>query len=287
MTTADIAGYVRHSRWSDPGPLGVHLDRVSAGPAELPEIVGRLVLHPFFAPERPASEASLRRVVDLLDALLEHDDRPLDEAREPANRLMGTCRSYAVLACAILRQHGTPARLRVGFADYFNPSFWEDHWVCEYHDGTAWRLLDAELSADVRPQFGISFDPADVPRARFLTAGIAWQALRRGEYDPAQFGVSFLKLAGKWFVAGSLLRDLAALTMNEMMPWDFWGPGRDFRPGRDISADWLGRLDSLAGALAADRDPPSIVAAHPWAALTPAILSFPEGKPVEVSLAAS
>jgi Transglutaminase-like superfamily len=285
MLEPDIAAYARHSRWSDPGSLGSHLDRLSADPVALPEIVGGLVLHPFFAPTRPASAASLRRVADLLNAVLEHDNRPLDEAREPANRLIGTCRSYAILACAILRQHAIPARLRIGFANYFEPGHWEDHWVCEYHDGTVWRLLDAELSADVREQFGIAFDPADLPRQQFLAAGMAWQALRRGEYDPARFGVSFLGLAGEWFVAGSVLRDLAALSMNEMMPWDSWGPGRDFLPGKDISPDWLNRLDSLAAALATEHDPASIVAAHPWAALTPSILSFPEGRPVEVLLA--
>jgi len=287
MPQPDNGHYATHSRWSHPGGYGHLLDALPATPAALPEIVGGLLLHPFFAPARPASEASLRRAGDLLDALLKHDNRPLDEAREPANRLMGTCRSYAILACAILRQHGAPARLRVGFANYFNDGFSEDHWVCEYHDGAAWRLLDAELNVEARQRFGIAFDPADVPREQFLTAGIAWEEIRRGQYDPARFGVSFLGLAGLWFVAGSLLRDLAALTSNEMMPWDVWGPGRDFRPGTDIAPDWLNRLDGLAADLASDRDPASILAAHPWAALTPSILSFPEGKPMEVSLAAS
>jgi hypothetical protein len=90
------------------------------------------------------------------------------------------------------------------------------------------------------------------------------------------------------FVAGSLLRDLAALAMEEMMAWDYWGPTRDFRPGVAISPDWLDRLDSLAGALARAPagydDVQAILAAHPWAALTPTVLSFPEGKPVEIAL---
>jgi hypothetical protein len=284
MLQPDIARYASHSRWSDPGSYGDLLDALPATPAALPEIVGGLVLHPFFAPARPASEASLRRVDDLLDALLEHDDRPLCEAREPANRLMGTCRSYAILACAILRQHRTAARLRVGFADYFAPDFWEDHWVCEYHDGSAWRLLDAELSAEIRQQFGITFDPADVPRDRFLAAGPAWLALRRDAHDPARFGVSFLGLAGLWIVAGSLLRDLAALAMEETMPWDHWGPARNFLPDKPPTPEWLDRLDRLADDLADEHPPESILAAHPWAALTPSVLSFPMGQPTEVSL---
>ena len=228
MTTG--SPYARHSRWSDPGGLGVYLDTLSANPADLPEIVGGLVLHPLFAPAgADTAEAALRSVGDILAALLKRDARPLDQARKPDGRVIGTCRNYALFGCAILRQHGVAARLRKGFADYFTPDFWEDHTVCEYHDGRAWRLLDAELTGEVRQRFGIAFDPADVPRARFLAAGPAWLALRRGEHDPARFGVSVFDLTGLWFPAGSLLRDVAALSMEEMMAWHYWGPARDFR----------------------------------------------------------
>jgi hypothetical protein len=74
-----------------------------------------------------------------------------------------------------------------------------------------------------------------------------------------------------------------------MMPWDFWGPAREFRPGVPTTTDWLDQLDGLADALA--REPAgydevcSIAADYAWAALTPTILSFPAGAPVEVSLA--
>ena len=285
-----VAEYARHSRWSDPDPFAVQLGLLPSEAAALPEIVGGLVLHPLFAPQgTDRSEASLRGGGEILAALLKRDHRPLEVPREPPKRVIGTCRTYALLACAILRQHGAPARLRVGFADYFTPDFWEDHWVCEYHDGRDWRLLDAELTAEIRRRFGIAFDPADVPRDRLLAAGPAWLALRRGEHDPTRFDVSILKLAGLKFVAGSLLRDLATLAMQETMPWDYWGPPRSFRPGEPISADWLDAFDGLAGALARApktyTDVRAILAAHPWAALTPTILSFPEGEPVEITLA--
>jgi hypothetical protein len=286
---ADIARYARHSRWSDPGPLGHHLETVPSEPVGLPEIVGGLVLHPLFAAAgTPAAEASLRSIPEILEAVFARDGRPLSRARAPEKRVIGTCRNYALLACAILRHHGVPARLRVGFADYFTPDFREQHWVCEYHDGRAWRLLDAELNAEVRGRFGILFDPADVPRDRFVTAGPAWQALRGGGLDPARVGVSVFGLTGLWFAAGCLFNDLAALTMEEMMVWDYWGPAREFRPGEPVPPDRLGPLDSLAADLA--REPATydevraILAAHPWAKLTPAILSYPDGKPVEVLL---
>jgi len=285
----DIACYARHSRWSDPGRFAADVDTLPAEPTALTEIVGGLVLHPLSAqPGSHRAEAALRTVPEMLAALVERDARPMREARLPENRVLGTCRNYALLACAILRQHGTPARLRVGFAEYFTPDFREDHWLCEYHDGDAWRLLDAELTADARRRFAIAFNPADVPRERFIVASDAWRALRSGDADASRFGVSFLGLSGSWFVAGSLLRDLAALGMEEMMPWDHWGPARDFRPGAEIPAEWLARLDDLAAAQmpapnsrgAAER----IAAAFPWAALTSTILSFPDGRPVEVAL---
>ena len=281
--------YARHSRWSDPGRFDALLDPLPAEPACLPDIVGGLVLHPLFAPAgSDTSEAALRSMPEILKAVFVRDNRPLAQARDPENRAIGTCRNYALLACAVLRQHGTPARLRVGFADYFTPDFREDHWVCEYHDGRVWRLLDAELTAEVRERSAIAFDPSDVPRDQFLAAGPAWLALRRGEHDPARFGVSAFGLTGLWFPAGSLFRDLAALCMEEMMAWDYWGPARDFRPDAPVAPEWLDRLDSLAAGGARGPAPyddaQAILAAHPCAALTPTVLSFPEGQPVEVSL---
>src|SRR5258708_26542814 len=29
---------------------------------------------------------------------------------------------------------------------------------------------------------------------------------------------------GLWFIAGNVVRDLAALNNHEMLPWDVWGP---------------------------------------------------------------
>ncbi len=286
---ADLACYARHSRWTEPGPLAAHLDNLPSEPFALPAIVGGLVLHPLFARAlTTTSEASLRTIKEILAAILERDGQPLDKARKPGKRVLGTCRNYALLACAILRHHQIPARLRVGFADYFTSDFMEDHWVCEYHDGSVYRLLDAELTAEVRERFGIKFDPANVPRDRFLTAALAWQTFRRGGDDPARYGVSALGLSGLRFAAGSLMRDLAALGAEEMMPWDYWGPARNFSPKHNVSKDWLGRFDRLADDImhAPDgyNDMRAIAAAHSWAAVPAAILSFPDGKPVEVQI---
>jgi len=139
-----------------------------------------------------------------------------------------------------------PARARVGFANYFTPNFTEDHWVCEYHAGDRWRLLDPELSERVREYFRITFVPADVPRDRFLTAGDAWLRARRGALDPDTCGVSSAGVAGAWFIGGSVVRDLAALNKREMLAWDYWGLARAFRPGTVIPETVATRLDAVA-----------------------------------------
>ena len=63
----------------------------------------------------------------------------------------------------------------------------------------------------------------DVPRDRFLVAGDAWAQCRTGETEPAKFGIVFANLRGLWYVAGNLVRDIAALNKMEMLPWDVLG----------------------------------------------------------------
>lgn len=125
----------------------------------------------------------------------------------------------------MLRAHGIPARARCGFGAYFNPPQFEDHWVCEYWDAgeRRWVLADTQLDAVWIEKLQIKHDVLDVPRDRFLTAADAWKQCRTGKLDPARFGISFVQLHGLWFVAGSVIRDLASLNKMEMLPWDSWG----------------------------------------------------------------
>jgi Transglutaminase-like superfamily len=153
MQEGDLAHYARHSRWTEPGLLSEHLERLPTDPVRLPGIVGGLVLHPIFAsrygialPAAAMPDAPLRTIDEILKTILDRDDRPLDQTRDPGKRFIGVCRQYALLACAVLRQHRVPARLRVGFADYFTPDF-----------------------AEVR--FDIPFEPADVPRGPISGSG--------------------------------------------------------------------------------------------------------------------
>jgi hypothetical protein len=120
----------------------------------------------------------------------------------------------------MLRAKGIPARLRVGFGAYFNPPLFEDHWVCEYWSaqGGRWMLADPQFDEVWCSRLHVRHDVVDVPRDQFLVASDAWRSCRAGGTGPARFGIELTGLRGLWFVAGSLVREVAALNKVEVLP---------------------------------------------------------------------
>lgn len=170
--------------------------------------------------------ANIRSLSRMLAQIRAIDDRPLTSPRDPAHRLPSVCRHFATTLCAMLREQHVPSRARCGWAAYFNPGKYEDHWVCEYwnRDQSRWVLVDAQLDAPQQKMFRTEFDPIDVPRDRFIIAADAWQMCRGGRADANRFGLSLVPhLRGLWYVVGNLVRDLAALNRMETLPWDVWG----------------------------------------------------------------
>jgi nucleotide-binding universal stress UspA family protein len=104
--------------------------------------------------------------------------------------------------------------------------------------------VDAQLDAVWQERLQIDFDILDVPRDQFLVAGDAWAACRAGAADPARFGIAFAQLRGLSFIAGDVVRDIAALNKVEMLPWDVWGAQP--RPEEQMHAEQLALFDTLA-----------------------------------------
>lgn len=142
--------------------------------------------------------------------------------RPAAKRAVGTCRDFALMLCAMLRHQGIPARVRCGFAAYFEPGVWEDHWVCEYWHATEgrWAVADAQLDEAHRRHLAIDFDCSDLPSSAFRPAWEVWQAYRSGLLDPEQAGHG--DTTGPWFIAVDLIRDLLSLHRREISGWDRW-----------------------------------------------------------------
>jgi hypothetical protein len=173
----------------------------------------------FNLPEQRRDEANTRHVEAILTRLGTLDDR------RPEQRFAGTCRDFAVLLCALLREAGIPARARAGFAGYFADGVLDDHWVVEvWHDDRGWYLVDAQLASAPRGTYtDADVDPLDVPRDAFLVGGQAWQQCRAGSRDLDRIGTSAAGLTGLWEVQGNVVRDLANLNRVETLPWDTWG----------------------------------------------------------------
>jgi hypothetical protein len=231
MTTFD-------SIYRTPGPMtsaGKYDDWLRTLPRELPALTSAiqgLQIHEYMldgygvsVPDSRKRESHLRRLDHLLACLHARDPRPLDVPREPAERLIGVCRHFTVWFVGAMRARGIPTRARVGFASYFNPGRFEDHWVGEYWNASErrWILVDAQLDALQREHMKMDFDPLDVPHDRFVIAHDAWTRCRSGELDAEKFGFSLVSLQGLWFVLGDLIRDVAALNGMELLPWDVWG----------------------------------------------------------------
>ena len=294
MTSAERSFYTAQSATSDPGVFATWLDSLPGDPHRVSGIVSRFVIHPALLkrwhiehPHAQERDTEVRPVRELLRRIVNRDARPLDRARPYAQRVVGTCRHYALLAASILRHHGVPSRVRVGFATYFVRGFYEDHWLCEYWNGDAWRLLDAELGEEaVAKEYAVDFEPWDVPRECFLTASDTWRSLRQHTIDGQACGVSFIPaVRGAWFVGASILRDVAALNLRELLPWDYWGMARSLGPGQAIPLAVAAHLDEVAAIVAGP--------APDWQALRafyeadedlrvpPTVLSFPGGTPIE------
>lgn len=242
--------YRRPVGLSDAGRHACLLEDLPGDPAALATIVQGLLMHEHVAPayglkltHEQHAQAHVRSVEKMLQDIARRDSRPLSTARPEGERQVGVCRHFTLLHVAMLRRHGVPARARCGFGGYFERGKFVDHWVTEYWSDASkrWILVDPQLDKRQRELFRISFDPLDVPRDLFLVAGAAWRRCRAGKADPQAFGI--LDMHGLWFIAGNVVRDLAALNNHEMLPWDVWGPMT--QDDADIDLSLIDRLAEL------------------------------------------
>ena len=247
----NLTHFARHSNMTDPGPYAhLYADLPSGIPA-LVEVVQGLIIHIFWAEryglilsEERKAEVQLRRTERRLARTLELDPSPLRVPRSPEKKTVGNCRDFSVTLASMLQSKGIPARPRCGFATYFLPNHYEDHWVCEYWNEPEqrWVLVDAQLDALQRDVLKTSFDVLDVPRDQFIVGGAAWKLCRSGGASPDEFGI--FDMHGIDFVKGDFIRDVASLNKTELLPWDCWG--MILMDYSTLLTDDLSMLDRLA-----------------------------------------
>jgi hypothetical protein len=254
-----LSFHAAHSTFSDPGDLARLYADLPRDPTRLARVSRDLLIHrvegELFGHTHPAdrlhNDAETRYVDDILRILVERNDAPLPRRRELGDRFVGTCRDFSLLHCSFLRHFGIPARIRIGFADYWGSTgFHVDHVVTEYWDRErGWLFADAQLADPfVTDHWKVDFDPMDVPRDRFLVAGEAWRAIRERGADPETFGLHPPQEGPFWgerYVAGSIRLDLAALNKVETLLWDMWGEDEG-EPGDPLPESSRGFYDRVA-----------------------------------------
>ncbi|MGD9099507.1 MAG: transglutaminase domain-containing protein, partial [Anaerolineae bacterium] len=256
--------YTSHSPITDPGPYAYLYD-------DLPDDLGGLVaaIHAVLLHKQDADhhsvpltkisrrEQHLRTMQQRLGNIVSLDPSPLTVVRELKARQIGWCREFAVFMVSMLRHKGIPARMRVGFIDYFveEPPYKADHWITEYWDEerAAWRLIDPnleglereDLEAQVKAPFRAGLDMMDLRRDdEFYAAGSAWKLARAGELK-ADLCRANRRWRGWPCIRGNLLHDFQALNKTELMIWDYWDE-LSRKPESEMTAQDKALLDRIA-----------------------------------------
>lgn len=171
------------------------------------------------------NEELLRTVPQMLARIRKLDGRKLSTPREPAKRLVGMCRDMSVLLASFLRYKNVPARVRAGFASYFESDIkYEDHWICEYwnEEEKRWKRVDSQVDDPHRKKYNINFDTLDVKAENgYYTAGEVYKLCNEGKAKKDDFGYN------KWWkgdksIRGNMLHEFNCLNGIELMPWDLW-----------------------------------------------------------------
>ncbi len=247
---------------SDPGRHATALAALSTDPAELSAVARNLIVHYRASghelPEATRDDINLRWLEAILEADRSRHDLPLDEPRQPTERVQGCCRDHTLFCVGALRANGVPARSRVGFGGYFVDGWHHDHVVVEAWIGERWRRFDPEMEQP-RPGLPRPMDmaPGDVDGAGFVTAAQAWAAYRAGRIDADTFGVGpeVPGLRGERFLFDEVIIEVAHRFGDELLLWDAWG--RIGLPDEPVSAADAQWLDPVAELLLHSDDSPS------------------------------
>ncbi|PGH44612.1 transglutaminase [Micromonospora sp. WMMA1996] len=252
--------YRTHSPYSDPRHHAALLDAVPGDVAGAAAAARNVIVHyragGVELSDDRRGEANLRWLDRILDTDQSRFPLPLSAPRPVAERVAGCCRDHTLLTVAALRQHGVPARSRVGFASYFVPGWHHDHVLAEWWNGERWVWADPELNpADPRPFDGYDIDPE---AGHFDSAARVWTAYRAGRVDPDRYGVDpALPIRGAWFVRVYVLHELAHRRKDELLLWDGFGTMSDDPTEADLAlTDEIAALllAADAGDAAAERE---------------------------------
>ncbi len=193
---------------------------------------------------RQREDDNFPTVAAMLAELYRRDNRGLVAGRSEKDRLVVTCRFTSILMASILKSKGIPARVRSGFAPYFEIYGQDksvDHWVNEYWDkvGKKWVLIDVDASLEPY----LKFDPYDIPKEAFDFPANVWLAARQGEIDASRFW-NQAGWGGLPAISEAFFYDFHSLMGNEIIYQHY--PKYGYGQFDQLTKQQLEELDNLA-----------------------------------------
>jgi len=234
---SELSYYGTPGTTTDVAPYDDLIDELPPDPIGLGAVVRGVLLHNWMAgmsgveltPQRNGME--LIGAAPIIEKVLAIDPAPLGVKRGRASRMIGFCYHFATLHCALLRAKGVPSRTRCGFASYFDPGKWIDHWIVEYWDGERWHLHDPQVGRD------------DLSADDFHDGVSAWKLCRAGDAEAAVHGNG--ELWGWDELRGSLVNDDGALNKVDVGGW-YWCDLLKLDPRDQPHASVDAELDGVA-----------------------------------------
>ncbi|MCR4326740.1 MAG: hypothetical protein NUV52_03735 [Candidatus Roizmanbacteria bacterium] len=183
----------------------------------------------------------------MLAELYRRDSNGLTVHRGVENKLILTCRFTAILVASLLKIKGVPARVRSGFAPYFNVDGLpggtsDDHWINQYWNEKESRWVTIDVDGSIEGY--LKFDPYDIPEGIFDFAADSWLAARKKEVDENHF-YNAGGTGGLIAIAWELFYDFHCL-MNDEVIYHHTPEATHFDKFDMLSEAQLTEIDKLA-----------------------------------------
>lgn len=129
---------------------------------------------------RQAEDDNLPTTAAMLAEFFRRDQRGLTMDRKVEDKLVLTCRHVATFMASVLKTKGIPARVRSGFAAYFEGfgNFAWDHWIIQYWKKSENRWVTVDVDGSWHRT---GFDMYDIPEGKFDYSADAWINVRQGK----------------------------------------------------------------------------------------------------------
>lgn len=197
---------------------------------------------------RQKEDDNLATAVAMIAELYRRDGRGLVDDRKVSDKLVISCRYMATFFAALLKAKGIPARVRAGFAAYFEQAEFGDitgdHYINQYWNEKEERWVTIDVDGSLSIKHGFTFDPYDMSANIFHFPAKAWLDIRAGKVDPNYF-LNSKPERGQIVVVWALMHDFHCLMNNEIM-YLHYTAFESYARFEKITEEELKKLDNLA-----------------------------------------